>query len=90
MCLKQIEGRTGEELASKYLESLGYKIICNNFRCTQGEIDVIAQDKIWRGKRSGKPKEAKAYSKCSKILFVQNKAGRCKYKNWCDGSVFVW
>jgi len=45
MCLKQIEGRTGEELASKYLESLGYKIICNNFRCTQGEIDVIAQDR---------------------------------------------
>ena len=45
MCLKQIEGRIGEELASKYLEGLGYKIICNNFRCTQGEIDIVASDK---------------------------------------------
>ena len=42
---KQIEGRTGEEVATKYLESLGYKIICNNFRCMQGEIDIIAKDK---------------------------------------------
>ncbi len=23
----------------------GYKIICNNFRCMQGEIDIIAKDK---------------------------------------------
>lgn len=45
MCLKQIEGRSGERLASKYLEKIGYKIICNNFRCTQGEIDIIAKDK---------------------------------------------
>lgn len=45
MCLKQIEGRNGEMLASRYLEGLGYKIICNNFRCTQGEIDIVAKDK---------------------------------------------
>lgn len=23
---------------------MGYRIICNNFRCVQGEIDIIAQD----------------------------------------------
>lgn len=45
MCLKQREGRNGEVLASKYLEKIGYEIICNNFRCTQGEIDIIAKDK---------------------------------------------
>lgn len=42
---KQIEGKTGENVATKYLENQGYKIICNNFRCMQGEIDIIAKDK---------------------------------------------
>ena len=44
MNAKQIEGRIGEDEATKYLQRLGYKIICNNFRCIQGEIDIIAQD----------------------------------------------
>lgn len=42
---KQIEGRDGEREAAKYLESIGYKIVCSNFRCVQGEIDIIAEDK---------------------------------------------
>ena len=41
---KQIEGKRGEEIATKYLETQGYKILCNNFRCLQGEIDIIAKD----------------------------------------------
>lgn len=42
---KQIVGKEGEVIATNYLRRLGYKIICNNFRCLQGEIDIIAQDK---------------------------------------------
>src|SRR3989344_804197 len=34
--------RFGEELASKYLKSKGYKIIERNFRKGYGEIDIIA------------------------------------------------
>lgn len=45
MNIKQIEGKMGEIEATKYLKKLGYKIICNNFRCIQGEIDIIARDK---------------------------------------------
>ena len=41
---KQIEGKNGEQIATKYLEIEGYKIICKNFRCLQGEIDIIAKD----------------------------------------------
>ena len=41
---KQIEGKNGEKIATKYLETQGYKIICTNFRCLQGEIDIIAKD----------------------------------------------
>lgn len=42
---KQVKGKEGEIIATKYLAHLGYKIICNNFRCMQGEIDIIAKDK---------------------------------------------
>ena len=36
-------GRYGEELARTYLESANYKIITTNWRCSLGEIDIIAQ-----------------------------------------------
>ena len=42
---KQIEGKFGEIEAEKYLKEQGYKIICKNFKCMQGEIDIIAKDK---------------------------------------------
>ena len=45
MCLKQKIGLTGENLAVKYLKENNYKIIKRNFRCRQGEIDIIAYDK---------------------------------------------
>lgn len=38
-------GKSGEELAEKYLAKLGYKILGKNFRTRYGEIDIIAQDK---------------------------------------------
>ena len=41
----QILGNKGENLACKYLEEKGYKILIRNFRCKCGEIDIIAQDK---------------------------------------------
>lgn len=42
---KQIEGRIGETEATIYLQKIGYKIICRNFKCIQGEIDIIAKEK---------------------------------------------
>jgi putative endonuclease len=37
-------GHRGENLAAKHLRNLGYKILIRNFRCTMGEIDIIARD----------------------------------------------
>jgi putative endonuclease len=37
-----IKGRTGEWLAADYLQSLGYKILCCNWKHRQYEIDIIA------------------------------------------------
>jgi len=45
MNLKQLEGIEGEVEAANYLKKEGYQILCKNFRCKQGEIDIIARDK---------------------------------------------
>ena len=37
-------GKIGEEIVSKYLEKNNYKILLRNFRCKQGEIDIIAKE----------------------------------------------
>lgn len=37
-------GKLGEDLACKYLQDKGYKIIERNFEARQGEIDIIAKD----------------------------------------------
>ena len=37
--------KEGENIATKYLENLGYTIIERNFMARQGEIDIIAKDK---------------------------------------------
>jgi TIGR00252 family protein len=38
-------GHWGEDYAADYIEGLGYVILCRNFRCKCGEIDIIAKEK---------------------------------------------
>lgn len=38
-------GNIGEEISTDYLQKCGYEIIKRNYRCMQGEIDIIAKDK---------------------------------------------
>lgn len=74
---KQIEGKFGEDKATKYLEDLGYEIICNNFSCMQGEIDIIAKEgrelifvevKTRSSKKYGEAKEAVNKNKQKHLL----------------------
>lgn len=37
------KGNWGEEKAAKYLKHHGYRIVERNYRCRQGEIDIIAE-----------------------------------------------
>ncbi len=37
-------GRLGEQLATTFLTELGYEILDRNWRCSLGELDIVARD----------------------------------------------
>lgn len=37
-------GADKEQLARRYLEAEGYEILAINYRCRQGELDIVARD----------------------------------------------
>lgn len=42
MADKDERGRAGEERAAEYLRALGYEVRDRNWRCPDGEIDIVA------------------------------------------------
>jgi putative endonuclease len=44
MRVKDAVGRFGEDLAVQHLEAQGMTVLCRNWRCRSGEIDVVARD----------------------------------------------
>lgn len=38
-------GKRGENISVKFLKKQGYKIMERNYRCSLGEIDIVAKDK---------------------------------------------
>ena len=76
---KRSLGAKHEQRAAQYLEALGYFILETNFRCRQGEIDIIARDgaylvfvevKYCADGRAGEPEEAVTPAKQQTILRV--------------------
>jgi putative endonuclease len=41
---RQTTGMLGEKLAADFLTKQGYRIIETNFRCKEGEVDIIARE----------------------------------------------
>ena len=37
-------GRRGEDLATHYVKAMGLVVLCRNWRCREGEIDILATD----------------------------------------------
>lgn len=44
MRAKDVLGRRGEELAAVYLKNQGMRVVDRNWRCSEGEIDIVALD----------------------------------------------
>ena len=86
-------GERGEELAFRKIKSLGYKKIIKNYRCSLGEVDLVAKDgntlvfieiKTRKGRPIGFAKEAvniRKQKQLSKVALAYMKANNC-----CDVS----
>ncbi len=70
-------GAFGERLAGTYLEKLGYFILERNFRCSSGEIDIVAQEgtslafvevRTRKSKQFGSPEESITPAKMTKLI----------------------
>ena len=44
MRVKDAVGRFGEDVAARHLEAAGLQILARNWRCREGELDVVARD----------------------------------------------
>jgi putative endonuclease len=42
---KDLLGREGEQAAVRYLEGCGFRILDRNWRCADGEIDIVAVER---------------------------------------------
>lgn len=70
-------GAYGEQLAERYLIEQGYEIVAKNWRCPEGELDLVArqgQDLVFvevrtrRGTRLGTPEESITPAKQAKLI----------------------
>ncbi len=70
-------GRMGEELAEKELRRRGYRIRERNFRCSLGEIDIVAEEggeivivevKTRAGGSHGDPQDAVTAAKARRLV----------------------
>lgn len=73
---KDALGRQGEDAAARYLESAGLRILGRNWRCAEGELDIVAAQgrtlvvcevKTRSGDRFGTPLEAITRQKRSRL-----------------------
>ncbi|MBE1534777.1 YraN family protein [Actinomadura algeriensis] len=69
-------GRRGEDAAARYLAGIGWKILDRNWRCSEGEIDIVAHDgrgavvcevKTRKSARYGGPLEAITEEKAARL-----------------------
>lgn len=76
MRAKDAVGRYGEDVAARYLVGAGMVILDRNWRCSQGEIDIVARDgvdlvvcevKTRRGTGFGSPVEAVTPHKAARL-----------------------
>ncbi|MCE0486635.1 YraN family protein [Ornithinimicrobium sediminis] len=69
-------GEQGEQLACEHLEARGWEVLDRNWRCPQGELDIVARDGGWvvfcevktrRSQRFGSPAEAVTPVKAARL-----------------------
>ncbi|WP_035857111.1 YraN family protein [Cryptosporangium arvum] len=76
MSAKQAVGAYGERVAVRHLEQAGLVVLARNWRCAEGELDIVAREgdalvvcevKTRRGERHGVPAEAVIAAKAARL-----------------------
>lgn len=79
MLAKDALGRAGEQAAADYLAASGFRVLARNWRCSQGELDIVAAEgdtlvvcevKTRSGIRFGSPLEAVTRAKRRRLRFL--------------------
>jgi putative endonuclease len=93
MAAKDVLGRRGEDLAVQYLEQRGLIVLSRNWRCREGEVDVVATDrqrlvvcevKTRSGERFGRPAEAVDARKAARIRRITQAWLAAHRVRWCE------
>ena len=72
-------GNLGEKLAAEFIRKQGYVILQTNYRCPEGEMDIVARQKdclvfvevrAKRGREFGSPEESITPAKMEKLRRV--------------------
>lgn len=93
MAAKDVLGRRGEDLAVEYLQQQGLVVLSRNWRCREGEIDLVLTDadrlvvcevKTRSGTRYGEPAEAVDRRKVARIRRVTNAWLAAHHVRWCE------
>lgn len=93
MAAKDVLGRRGEDVAVEFLQQQGLVVLARNWRCREGELDVIATEsgrlvvcevKTRSGTGFGEPAEAVTVRKAARIRRV-TQAWLASYRMpWCE------
>lgn len=86
-------GRRGEDLAVEYLQRRGFVVLSRNWRCRDGELDVVATDrdrlvvcevKTRSGTAFGEPAEAVTHRKAARIRRATQAWLSRYHVGWCE------
>lgn len=86
-------GRQGEDVACQYLERQGLVVLCRNWSCREGELDIIATDgdrlvvcevKTRAGLSHGSPLEAVTPDKLARIRRLAQRWLSTFRVGWCE------
>lgn len=86
-------GRRGEEVAAEYLTDTGLVVLSRNWRCREGELDLVATDrerlivcevKTRSGTGYGEPSEAVTPVKAARIRRSTASWLRVHRVGWCE------
>jgi putative endonuclease len=87
-------GRWGEDLAVQHLQGAGYEVLARNWRCREGELDIVARQgdalvfvevKTRSGTAFGEPAEAVHPRKARRLhVLAARWLTQCRPPGWHD------